>query len=114
MHVLVPLERGKPARRHFEVAQLPLHLGVGEQHLPGDRLVQGAVVFLVGKLVHAFPAVRLRLAMDGSLVAHQLNRPDPRQDPRLLTSATKAAAFSATCSPASISAPPISNMTSAP
>ena len=40
VHVLVPLQRGEAARRHLEIAQLPVELRVGEQHLAGDRLEQ--------------------------------------------------------------------------
>src|SRR5213078_1905470 len=36
--------------------QLPIELWIGEQHLPGDRLEQGAIVFLVRKLFYAVPA----------------------------------------------------------
>src|SRR2546430_2098344 len=46
MHVLVPLQGGKAARRHLEIAQLARHLGIGEQHLTGNRLVERALVFL--------------------------------------------------------------------
>ena len=67
VHVLVPLQRGEAARRHLEIAQLPVHLRIGEQHLPRDRLEQRAVVFLVGKLLDALPAIVLRLAMDRSV-----------------------------------------------
>ena len=60
----VPLQRGEPARRHFEIAQLGLHLRIGKQHLARYRLEQRAVVFLVGKLVHVLPTVIPRLAVD--------------------------------------------------
>src|SRR3954453_5536324 len=74
VHVLVPLECRKAAGRHLEIAQLRVHLRIGEQHLPGDGLEQGAVVFLVRKLVHPVPAVILRLAVDRSVVGrHDLN-----------------------------------------
>src|SRR5512144_1782262 len=119
VHVLVAFKGREAARRHLEVAQLPVHLWIGEQHLPGDGLEQGAVVFLVRKLVHAFPAVFLRLAMDRSLVArHDLNsygRPS-RAHPyaNSCTFATNAAVASVRRSRASSKAPPISSITSAP
>ena len=69
VHVLVPFKGRKAVGRHLEIAQLRVHLRIGEQHLPGDRLEQGAVVFLVRKLLDAFPAVILRLAVDRSVVA---------------------------------------------
>src|SRR5262249_47245340 len=67
VHVLVPFQAGETAGRHLEIAQLALELRIAEQHLPRDRLEQGALVFLVRKLLHAFPAVILRLAVDRSL-----------------------------------------------
>ena len=64
MHMLVPFQRGEAAGRDFEITQLAMHRRIGEQDLPRDRLEQRAVVFLVGKLLDAFPAeIVLRLAM---------------------------------------------------
>ena len=55
MHVLVALERGEAAGRDFEVAQFAGHLGIGEQHLARDGLVERALVFLVGPHHDALP-----------------------------------------------------------
>ena len=57
MHVLMPLERREAAGRDLEIAQLGGERGIGEQHLPGDRTEQRAVVLLVGQLRDLVPAV---------------------------------------------------------
>src|SRR5262249_53150768 len=67
VHVPVPFQARETTGRHLEIAQLAMELRIGEQHLPRDRLEQRAIVFLVRKLLHAFPAVILRLAVDRSL-----------------------------------------------
>ena len=79
MHVLVPLQRGEAAGRDLEIAQFAVQLRIGEQHLPCDRFEQRAIVLLVRKLRHAFPAVILGLAVDrfiGAGHAHTHSRID--------------------------------------
>jgi len=53
VHVLVTFERREPTGARPRIAQLPLHVRIGEQHLPRDRLEQRAVVLLVGEKLDA-------------------------------------------------------------
>src|SRR6185295_15421998 len=59
--VLMALEGGEARRRDLEIAQLAPLLGVGEQHLAGDRLEQSPGILLVGLHRDAVPAIVSRL-----------------------------------------------------
>ena len=63
------IARVEALARRRETGSVHTLLRVGEQHLAGDRLEQRAGILLVGLHRNAFPAVVLRLAVNGR-VAH--------------------------------------------